>query len=182
MLMQYKMKMLAARAITLIIFPGVNSAPVNPPLISTTSPQFEESQTVGNSTIFIVPSVLVLTLVVLNCLYFKKPKRRNPERYVAGSSFTDSEALDGDGNRESENDPNVLNMEAIVPISMVSEGDVIGSGQDKIKIMSRIDGGGFGDVWKAKFRGKDVAGLIFCISYFRASEDNQATRKHASPY
>jgi serine/threonine protein kinase len=103
---------------------------------------------------------------LLSCFKQRNNISLNAKPYIAGSSFTKSEAFD-DGEICRDISPQVpseeLEIVDLLPIvhpityAAVTEGSVFGTGNDKLQIKNMISSGGFGDVWRAKYNGKEVA-------------------------
>jgi serine/threonine protein kinase len=89
---------------------------------------------------------------LLSCLKNRDTDNRT-RPYMVGSSFTHSEALDGDMYRDIPDTPEI----APIRYAEVTEGAVFGVREKKLEIINLISCGGFGDVWKAKYNGKEVA-------------------------
>jgi hypothetical protein len=131
----------------------------------------------------IVPLVIIFVLLVFFAMlstfgyiyrnkirntYRKRLERRRNRSYIAGSSFTASEALDGYLIAD-----HVSETPASLPITIITEGNVFGTGEDTIKIETMVGNGGFGDVWRAKYRGIDVA-----VKTMRESTDPADLRRN----
>jgi hypothetical protein len=93
--------------------------------------------------VFVIASFAGLSVFTLFCI--KSHRKHRP--YAAGSSFTDSEAQDGELYGNNDND-----MPEIMPLSSFTEGNNYGIGNDKLSIVTMIGGGG-----KDKNNRKDLA-------------------------